>query len=146
MVEDRIFTTGEIARMCKVNLRTVVSWIKQGLLKSYKLPGARGDNRIEYRILIAFLKEHSIPIPQELKEKNNKVLIVDDEENVVHSIQRYLKRKGYETSTATNGFAVGSLLHSFHPAVVVLDLKMPGLNGFDIKYVSIVELHRFPEV
>lgn len=61
-----------------------------------------------------------------------RVLIVDDEPAVVSSIQRILHRFGYETSVASDGMQAGTLLESFSPAVMILDLKMPGLSGFDV--------------
>ncbi len=40
-----VLTTGEAARICGVNFRTVLRWIDRGLLPAYKLPG-RGDRRV----------------------------------------------------------------------------------------------------
>ena len=45
-MKKEILTTGDIAKYCNVNFRTVVRWVERGLLKSHKLPG-RGDNRIQ---------------------------------------------------------------------------------------------------
>ena len=60
-------TTGEIARYCGVNFRTVIRWIKRGHLRAYQLPG-RGDNRVELEDFLEFLREHRMPIPEELKD------------------------------------------------------------------------------
>jgi CheY-like chemotaxis protein len=48
------------------------------------------------------------------------------------AIQRVLRPGGYETLIATDGFQAGSLLHSFKPALMTLDLQMPGLDGFGV--------------
>ncbi|TNF38926.1 MAG: response regulator, partial [Gammaproteobacteria bacterium] len=43
---SKTLTTGDIARYCQVNFRSVIRWIERGLLKAHKLPG-RGDNRVK---------------------------------------------------------------------------------------------------
>lgn len=59
-------TTGEVAKYCGVNFRTVIRWIEKGYMKAYKLPG-RGDNRVPIDSLIDFLKQNNMPIPAELQ-------------------------------------------------------------------------------
>jgi len=63
----KTLSTGEIAKLCDVNLRTVIRWIERGALKGFKLPG-RGNNRVRVEDFLAFLVEHEIPIPAELQE------------------------------------------------------------------------------
>lgn len=48
------------------------------------------------------------------------------------AIKRALERKGYEVMVAPDGFLAGALAATFSPAVMTLDLKMPGLNGMDV--------------
>ena len=75
----KTYTTGEIAALCDVNLRTVIRWIDRGALKGFKLPG-RGNNRVREEDFIAFLHEHEMPVPPELQKKISRhILIVDDE-------------------------------------------------------------------
>lgn len=65
MKTKEIYTTGEVAKICKVAPRTVSKWFDAGKLKGYKLPGA-GDRRIQKDNLINFLTEYKFPIPTEL--------------------------------------------------------------------------------
>jgi len=65
-VDKRTLTTGEIARYCGVNFRTVIRWIKRGYLNAFQLPG-RGDNRVEVEDFLIFLKKNNIPIPEEFQ-------------------------------------------------------------------------------
>lgn len=128
----KTLTTGDIAKMCDVNLRTVIRWIDRGALKGFKLPG-RGNNRVRVEDFIVFLKEHEMPVPAELADaQNNRVLIIDDEGAVARSIARILRLAGYETETAVDGFQGGSLLVKYQPALITLDLRMPGINGYDV--------------
>ena len=55
-------TTGDIAKYCGVNFRTVIRWIERGHLNAFKLPGG-GDNRIAIPNFLSFLKEHGMPLP-----------------------------------------------------------------------------------
>ncbi|MEP0355804.1 MAG: response regulator [Paraglaciecola sp.] len=131
MAKARSLTTGDIAQYCDVNLRTVIRWIDKGSLKGYKLPG-RGNNRVTNEDFLAFLKENNMPIPEEFLPDNKTILIVDDDENMASAIKRVLKKAGFECDTAVNGFLAGSKLMQRQPALMTLDLSMPGLNGFEL--------------
>ncbi|ASP40977.1 hypothetical protein CHH28_17240 [Bacterioplanes sanyensis] len=65
MREKQALTTGEVAKFCGVNFRTVIRWIERGHLQAYKLPG-RGDNRIPVNGFVEFLKDNHMPVPDEL--------------------------------------------------------------------------------
>lgn len=124
-------TTGDIAHYCSVHVRTVIRWIERGKLKAYQLPG-RGDNRVRPGDFLVFLEAHGMPVPEELQPANRRVLIIDDDEHVAKAIQRSLRRVKFETLIAPHGFAAGALLSSFKPAVMTLDLRMPGMDGFEV--------------
>ncbi len=129
-------TTGEVAAFCDVNFRTVIRWIERGLLNAYKLPG-RGDHRIPVDELISFMTEHGIPLPDSLLDNGKKIFVVDDEPAMTAAIARVLKRADYEVKTANDGFSAGAIIQSFKPALMTVDLNMPGVNGFDvINYVK----------
>ena len=130
-MEKRVLTTGEIAQYCGVNFRTVIRWIQKGHLKAYQLPG-RGDNRVEIHDFLNFLREHDMPIPEEFKEYLKRIIIVDDDESMASNIQRTLRRAGFETIVASDGFQAGTLTESFSPRLMTLDLSMPGLSGMDV--------------
>ncbi len=128
----KTLSTGEIAKLCDVNLRTVIRWIERGALKGFKLPG-RGNNRVRVEDFIAFLVEHDIPIPPELLgDDNRKVLIVDDEPAIARAIQRVLRSNGFVTEVAVDGFQGGTKLMKERPLLMTLDLSMPGLSGYDV--------------
>jgi two-component system, OmpR family, response regulator VicR len=131
LADKTTLTTGEIARHCGVNFRTVIRWIKRGELKAFQLPG-RGDNRVPVRDFIQFLKQNQMPIPEEFSHLERRVLIVDDDANLARSIARTLARAGFETETAADGFQAGARVEAFAPTVMTLDLSMPGLGGLDV--------------
>ena len=131
MAKLKSLTSGEIANYCDVNLRTVIRWIDKGSLRGYKLPG-RGNNRVTTEDFIAFLKENNMPIPAEILPSAKNILIVDDDKDMANTIKRVFKNAGFQCDTATNGFVAGSKLMQQKPALMTLDLSMPGLNGFEL--------------
>ena len=130
-MEKSVLTTGEIAQYCKVNFRTVIRWIKRWHLKAYQLPG-RGDNRVAVEDFLRFLKQHNMPVPGEFQRPAPRALIVDDDQGTARAIQRVLRRAGFETQMAFDGFSAGVLMESLAPDVMTLDLRMPGLGGLEV--------------
>ncbi|NMH69049.1 response regulator transcription factor [Bacillus sp. RO3] len=61
-----------------------------------------------------------------------KVLLVDDEENIVDVCSRYLRREGYEVSSALNGMEAMERYASFKPDIVILDIMMPEMDGWQV--------------
>jgi len=130
-VDRRALTTGEVAEYCGVNFRTVIRWIERGELAGYRLPG-RGDHRIPVPDFLAFLRQHRIPVPAELRSDGDTVLIVEDDEPMARAIERVLRGAKYTTHVANDGFRAGALVALLRPAVVTLDLELPGLRGLDV--------------
>lgn len=64
-------------------------------------------------------------------EVRKKVLIVDDEPSMVSILKRYVSNAGYEFDSATNGQDALDKIEKNQPDLVLLDLVMPGLNGFE---------------
>ncbi len=127
----QVLTTGDIAKYCNVNLRTVIRWIERGHLKAHKLPG-RGDNRVQLADFIAFLSANDMPLPEELAEQGRRILVVEDDPTTAMVIQKMLEKEGFTTEIATDGFRAGMLISSFRPRLITLDLDIPGLNGFQV--------------
>ncbi|AIQ44713.1 XRE family transcriptional regulator [Paenibacillus sp. FSL R7-0273] len=63
---------------------------------------------------------------------NKKVLVVDDEQSISGAIAYALRREGYEVDTAGDGEEALSKVQTFRPNVLVLDVMMPKLNGYDV--------------
>jgi two-component system, OmpR family, alkaline phosphatase synthesis response regulator PhoP len=61
-----------------------------------------------------------------------RILIVDDEPNIVISLEYLLKREGWDTSVAADGEAALAALEGTPPDLVVLDVMLPRLNGFEV--------------
>jgi len=64
--------------------------------------------------------------------KGIKLLLVDDEPNIVQFLELGLTNEGYEVQTANDGMAAIAMAGQFRPHVVILDVMMPGMNGFEV--------------
>jgi CheY-like chemotaxis protein len=70
----------------------------------------------------------------------NKVLIVDDEEDVLLMLGKRLTASGYSVITATNGKDAIALAKSQHPDIIILDIIMPEMDGGEVA----AELEKHP--
>jgi two-component system, OmpR family, alkaline phosphatase synthesis response regulator PhoP len=61
-----------------------------------------------------------------------RILIVDDEPNIVISLEYLMKREGWETSVAADGEAALAALEKAPPDLVILDVMLPRMNGFEV--------------
>ena len=61
-----------------------------------------------------------------------KILLVDDEPDVLSSIRESLESQGYEVLTAQNGISALELIRNEVPRLILLDLMLPGLDGYRI--------------
>ncbi len=71
---------------------------------------------------------------------HSKVLVVDDEVEVTYALQAYFQQKGYEMVTAFDGAQAMAQLETKAIDLVLLDLKMPGVNGVEV--LRFIRQHR----
>ena len=64
--------------------------------------------------------------------ENTRVLIVDDDPNINQLIKLYLEKEGFETETATRGDDALNLFKKNPPHIVLLDLMLPGMDGWQV--------------
>lgn len=120
----KVFTTGQVAKICKVAPRTVSKWFDSGRLRGYRIPGSQ-DRRIPREHLIKFLKEHGMPLGELEEEGLHKVLIVGAEKLFIDRVQELLPAaEDYKYEIAGSGFEAGIQAESFHPDTIVIDLAM----------------------
>lgn len=62
----------------------------------------------------------------------NKILIVDDDENICELLNLYLKKDGFDTSTAYNGRQAVELAEKYNPDLILLDIMLPELDGWQV--------------
>ncbi len=123
-----VYTTGEVARICNVSQQTVIRCFDSGRLKGFRVPGSR-FRRIPRDALIQFMKENDIPLDK-LTSGKKRILVVDDDEAITEMLVELLERDGrFEVKTASSGYDAGLLTHQFRPDLIILDFKLPDING-----------------
>ncbi|MGM0535699.1 MAG: response regulator transcription factor [Pseudomonadota bacterium] len=61
-----------------------------------------------------------------------KVLVVDDEANIVLSLEFLMQQAGFDVDTAEDGESALSRIAASPPDLVLLDISLPGISGFDV--------------
>jgi CheY-like chemotaxis protein/DNA-binding XRE family transcriptional regulator len=121
----------DLARAIGVSFATVNRWEN----------GRARPSRPAQRLLEDFLRRTGLEFPaspvsasKETDSRRLRVLIVDDDEMVVDSLRRTLLRyRGvFEVEVASDGYEAGLKTASFRPDVVVLDIYLPGMDGFEV--------------
>lgn len=134
MAGKAVFTTFEAAKLCHVSPLSIINWVNAGRLPAFRTPG--GHRRIRREDLARFMRENGIPLPEELRDGSGRprVLVVDDEAVIRDVIADNLAHRTtpFDVVTAADGFEAGRLIATFRPDVVLLDLRMPGLDGFQV--------------
>ena len=126
-------TTGDIARYCHVSHVAVWKWIKKGRLKAWRLPG--GHYRVERDVFKAFLLAHDMPLDRGVfGSDTRRILVIDDEFSILEIASRALQQLGDDVTvaTASDGFEAGLQVATFKPDLLLLDLMMPRMNGFEV--------------
>ena len=128
----KVFTTGQVAKICKVAPRTVGKWFDSGRLVGYRIPGSQ-DRRIPREHLIRFLKEHQMPLGDLEEEALSKVLVIGTDRSLIERIKGLLpEADNYKVGVAHSGFEAGIQAESFHPDAMILDLSMGRSEGLQI--------------
>ncbi len=149
-VTPRFLTSVEVAAACGVSTRTVSNWIRDGSIPAHRTVGGHG--RVAVDDLRRFLTERGMPLPPELVDRSagaarlptpvppgpaatpqkRRVLVIDDDEALLDVVREFLRSSGYEVETARHGFLAGYLAGHHRPDVILLDIMMPGLDGYEV--------------
>ncbi len=131
MAIKTVFTTGEAAKICKVSQQTIIRCFDSGQLKGFRVPGSR-FRRIPRDQLFSFMRDNGIPTDA-LESGKRKVLVVDDDRELVELICDVLERDGrFETKSVNNGFDAGMMVKEYRPDLIVLDVMLPDINGKEV--------------
>lgn len=131
--QDKALGTYDISKICHVAPITVGRWIEEGKLPYFTTGG--GHRRVWNRDLVEFLKSHNYPIPKGLSTPTHfQILIVDDDAACRRLIHRSLSKtfSHIKVEEAADGYEAGEKVATLIPALVILDIRLPGVDGFKV--------------
>jgi excisionase family DNA binding protein len=129
---DAYMTPAEVAALLLVSPVTVRQWAQKGWLNAETTPG--GHRRFMRSEVERFARQRGMRLHKGPGASQARILIVDDDRQVAGYLQDLLSgmSDGVVMQVANNGFEAGYKIRSFKPHAVLLDLRMPGLDGFTI--------------
>lgn len=133
-----VYSALEVANICGVVNQTAINWIRNDYLKAFSTPG--GQYRVYQDDLIDFMKKRKMRIPQEFLSENESgnttktILVVDDDKGFNGVVKKYCQKEfeGIPVVQAFDGFEAGAQMADKKPCCIILDLDLPGVNGFDL--------------
>lgn len=131
-MED-ILTVYKASQYCSVSPKTIINWVDAGHIKAYRTVG--GHRRIRKPDLEAFMKQQGIPLPEaDAGDERKRILIVDDDPIIVETLVMALEEEAedYEIISASDGFEAGLQVNHFRPHLLILDIMMPDIKGYDV--------------
>ena len=124
-------TPKEVAELLMVSTAAVRLWAESGHLKARVTAG--GHRRFKLDDIKDFAMKKNIQLNTNINE-NPRILIVDDDIHFAELLACLLKVeiKNVEVEISLDGFDAANKLHDFTPSIMLLDIKMPGLDGFQV--------------
>jgi len=132
--DETYLSSHQISKLLQVSPSAVVNWVNQGKLSAFRTPG--GHRRVRLGDLRRFLESNRMPVPLGLRgnETKTRVFIVDDDSHVIRAISLGLKQRNQdlEVDGCTDGIEALVLIGALHPDLVLLDIHMEGIDGFEV--------------
>ena len=124
-------TPNEVAELLLVSPVTIRQWAQKGMLEARTTPG--GHRRFSMDAVRQFAVREGMASRLRGKGKRS-ILVVDDDEQLNRFLVELFKAKdeGARVESAYDGFEAGSKVQQVKPDVVLLDLMMPGMDGFQV--------------
>lgn len=128
---DFILTPHQVAELLMVSPVTVRHWAQKGELKALSTPG--GHRRFARDEVERFARQYGLALAPHISP-GLRVLVVDDEPQLRQYLRELLEPLDDVTAVevAADGFEAGHKVHKFRPNLILLDLMMPGLDGFEV--------------
>lgn len=129
--DEPYLTPGQVAKLLMVSPAAVRLWAEKGEIKALTTPG--GHRRFLPSEVERFSKERGLVAIKKHKVKLS-VLIVDDDIQFTNYLTKLLNKfsEKVEVEVANDGFGAGLKVREQEPDIVLLDLMMPGLDGFTV--------------
>jgi excisionase family DNA binding protein len=121
--DDDFLTVNETAQRLRVSATTVRNWAAEGRLAEHRTPG--GHRRFRAPEVDELARQLA---PQ----RTPKILIIDDDPAIRFVVREGLQAAGFDVAEAGSGLLGLDALDEEPPSVVLLDIMMPGIDGFQV--------------
>ncbi len=137
----------EVADLLGISAVTVRRIATRGDIKSFSTPG--GHRRYTKTSVNEYAHAQRIPMPKAFEsykkkpESNSqplttyKILLIDDDQEIIKSLSEFFtyaelsNQRKFAIQSANNGILAGALVQSFQPNLVIMDIRMPGVDGIE---------------
>ncbi|MFN2309383.1 MAG: response regulator [Gammaproteobacteria bacterium] len=125
------YAPNEVAQLFMVSPVTVRQWANKGLLQAALTAG--GHRRFLHQDLIRFAQDRGMALNWPGRGGAKILVVEDDPQQAAYVYENLQGHPGIEAvELAGNGFEAGHRLHSFRPNLMLLDLMMPGMDGYSV--------------
>jgi len=139
--QDRVLTTGQVAKLCQVAPRTVTKWFDGGRLKGYRIAGSR-DRRIPVKELMRFMRGHGLPLG-DLDSGATRILVVDPGQVVSDALATAIAGQScYEVMSVESALCAGIAVARFEPHVVLVNPTTPEVFRAEFRAGSLTDTGR----
>ena len=129
-MNKEIFSIPQAAKYCFLSRGTIWKYVKSGELKASLTPGRQ--YRIISKDLESFMRDKGMYPLANYQPSSKKILIVDDDIQIQELLTTMLSAHQYQTEVASSGFEAGAKVVKFKPGLIILDLIMPEMSGFEV--------------
>ena len=120
----KVFTTGQVGKICKVSPRTVAKWFDERGLKGYRIPNSQ-DRRIPRQYLIPYLKAHGIPLGELEDSHVRKVAVISENLKLRGELKRRMTpENGFRLQLFRSTFSAGSYASESLTDCYLLDFSL----------------------
>jgi two-component system, OmpR family, response regulator len=133
MTYKKPLSVGQVAEICRVSKKTVLNWIYDGGMKAFTTYG--GHYRIWPANIKKFLESTGMDIPFDyVDDRTTHILIIDDDLDFSTILKSAIVADlpDVEVTTTDDGYEGLMLIGELKPQLVILDIKMPKVDGFQV--------------
>jgi excisionase family DNA binding protein len=138
MSDDDLFTAPEVARFCRVDLKTIHNWVDRQQIEHFRTPGRH--LRFRRADVIDFLRRFNYPVPVELKPRRPSVLALAPDPTLVTSIRRSCGGE-MDVEAVADTVSLGLRAGSTPPDVILVDADSRALDPLGV----VDSIRGFPE-
>ena len=131
-----LYTTGQVAKICKCAPRTVSKWFDAGVIKGYRIPGrdgCDGDRRVPAGELVRFMKKHKIPTQGTEFDRECRVLIVGADAATQGALCSSMSDPDtFRVEAVATAFEAGIAIERLRTNVVIIDTAIGRIETLQI--------------